>query len=229
MSYAGGLKNIVRGKTMRKVGYMRVSTKEQNEARQLAALRQYVSEDMIVIDRMSGRTFNRPAYESLKVGLSKLEKDDELYITELDRLGRNKTMIKKELEYWKEQGVILKILNIATTMMEFPEGQRWIQEMITNIIIEVLASEAEQEVERTKNRQLAGIAEMPIIEGKRYSKKKKSFAGRPNIEYPSNWTDVYERWKSGEITATEAMKQSGLKRNTFYKLKAKYENNLGSA
>lgn len=214
---------------MRKVGYMRVSTKEQNEARQLAALRQYVSEDMIVIDKVSGRTFNRPAYESLKVGLSKLEKDDELYITELDRLGRNKTMIKKELEYWKEQGVILKILNIATTMMEFPEGQRWIQEMITNIIIEVLASEAEQEVERTKNRQLAGIAEMPLIEGKRYSKKKKSFAGRPNIQYPANWNDVYERWKSGEITATEAMKLTGLKRNTFYNLKAKYENGLGSA
>lgn len=165
---------------------MRVSTKEQNEARQLAALRQYVSEDMIVIDKISGRTFNRPAYESLKVGLSKLEKDDELYITELDRLGRNKTMIKKELEYWKEQGVILKILNIATTMMEFPEGQRWIQEMITNIIIEVLASEAEQEVERTKNRQLAGIAEMPLIEGNRYSKKKKSFTGRPNIQYSLN-------------------------------------------
>lgn len=214
---------------MRKVGYMRVSTKEQNEARQLAALRQYVSEDMIVIDKVSGRTFNRPAYESLKVGLSKLEKDDELYITELDRLGRNKTMIKKELEYWKEQGVILKILNIATTMMEFPEGQRWIQEMITNIIIEVLASEAEQEVERTKNRQLAGIAEMPLIEGKRYSKKRKSFAGRPNIQYPANWNDVYERWKAGEITATEAMKLTGLKRNTFYNLKAKYENCLGSA
>lgn len=74
---------------MRKVGYMRVSTKEQNEARQLAALRQYVSENMIVIDKISGRTFNRPVYESLKVGLSKLEKDDKLYNTELDRLGRN--------------------------------------------------------------------------------------------------------------------------------------------
>lgn len=214
---------------MRKVGYMRVSTKEQNEARQLAALRQYVNEEMIVIDKVSGRTFDRPVYESLKVGLSKLQKGDELYITELDRLGRNKTMIKKELEYWKDQGVLLKILNIATTMMDFPEDQRWIQEMITNIIIEVLASEAEQEIERTKSRQLAGIAEMPIIDGKRYSRKKKSFVGRPNIEYPSNWTNVYERWKSGEITATEAMKQSGLKRNTFYKLKSKYENNLGSA
>ena len=87
----------------------------------------------------------------------------------------------------------------------------------------------EQEVERTKNRQLAGIAEMPLIEGKRYSKKKKSFAGRPNIQYPANWNDVYERWKSGEITATEAMKLTGLKRNTFYNLKAKYENGLGSA
>lgn len=208
---------------------MRVSTKEQNEARQLAALKQYVSEDMIVIDKMSGRTFNRPAYESLKVGLSKLQRGDELYITELDRLGRNKTMIKKELEYWKEQGVIIKILTIATTMMEFPDEQRWIQEMITNIIIEVLASEAEQEVERTKSRQLAGISAMPIIEGKRYSKKKKSFAGRPNIDYPSNWNEVYGLWQSGEITATEAMKLTDLKRNTFYNLKAKYEKSLGSA
>lgn len=208
---------------MRKVGYGRVSSKEQNESRQLTVLKKYVSDDMIVIDKKSGRTFQRPGYDSLKVGLSKLQAGDELFITELDRLGRNKVEIKKELEYWKSEGVIVRIIAISTTMMEFPEDQRWIQDMITNIIIEVLASEAEQEVDRSRRRQLEGIAEMPIINGKRYSLKKKTYAGRPNIKYPDNFSEVYARWQAGEITATKAMELTNLKRNTFYKLSKEYK------
>jgi len=213
---------------IRKVGYGRVSSKEQNEARQLSELKKFVTSEMIVIDRQSGRTFERPGYESLKVGLSKLQSGDELYITELDRLGRNKLEVKKELEYWKSQGVIIRILSIATTMMEFPAEQKWIQEMITNIIVEVLASEAEQELNRIKSRQLAGIAEMPIVDGKRYSKKKKSFSGRPAISYPDNFKEVYNLWTSGSITATKAMQLTDLKRNTFYNLVKKYKVLLSS-
>lgn len=208
---------------MRRVGYARCSTKEQSKDRQLVVLEQYVDKDMVVTDEITGRTFERPGYESLKYGLGKLVAGDELYITELDRLGRNKREIKIELEYWKEQGVIVRIITIATTMMEFPKDQMWIQEMITNIIIEVLASEAEQELERTKRRQTEGIAVMPIIDGKRYSKKKKRFSGRPTIKRPDNFESVYVKWSSGEITATKAMELAGLKRNTFYKLVKEYE------
>lgn len=214
---------------MRKVGYARISSQGQNEARQLVELEKYVDKDMIVVDKMTGRNFNRPGYESLKFGLSKLVAGDELYITELDRLGRNKREIKIELEYWKEHGVIVRILTIATTMLEFPADQAWIQDMISNIIIEVLASEAEQEIERTKRRQMEGITLMPIVDGKRYSKKKKRFAGRPVITYPSNFKDVYIQWKSGAITATKAMELTELKRNTFYKLVKQYEVEVKSA
>ena len=208
---------------MRKVGYARCSTKEQSKDRQLIVLKQYVTEDMIVTDEMSGRTFKRPGYESLKHGLSKLVAGDELYITELDRLGRNKVEIKQELEYWKSVGVIVRIISIATTMMEFPPEQQWIQDMITNIIIEVLASEAEQELERTHSRQMEGIAVMPVVNGKKYSKKKKKFSGRPLIKMPANFEEVYGQWKSGSITATKAMELTDLKRNTFYKLAKEYE------
>lgn len=213
---------------MRKVGYIRVSTKEQNEARQWSALRKYVDEEYIVIDKQSGRNFERPGYQSLKTGLGKLTAGDELYILSLDRLGRNKKEIKKELEFFKSIGVIVRIITIATTMMEFPEEQIWIQEMVTNIIIEVLASMAEKEVDDIKQRQIDGIAEMVVKEGKKYSIKKKNYMGRPKASYPSNWEEIYNKWKAHEITATSAMGILNLKRNTFYKLANAYENNVSA-
>lgn len=208
---------------MRKVGYIRVSTKEQNEARQWVALKKYVKEEYIVVDKQTGRNFERPGFQSLKTGLGKLVAGDELYILSLDRLGRNKKEIKKELEYFKSIGVVVRIITITTTMMEFPEEQRWIQEMVTNIIIEVLASMAEKEVDDIKQSQLDGIAEMVIKEGKKYSLKKKNYMGRPRASYPSNWEEIYFKWKAQEITATAAMTVLNLKRNTFYKLVHTYE------
>lgn len=208
---------------MRKVGYIRVSTKEQNEARQWVALKKYVKEEYIVVDKQTGRNFERPGFQSLKTGLGKLVAGDELYILSLDRLGRNKNEIKKELEYFKSIGVVVRIITITTTMMEFPEEQRWIQEMVTNIIIEVLASMAEKEVDDIKQSQLDGIAEMVIKEGKKYSLKKKNYMGRPRASYPSNWEEIYFKWKAQEITATAAMTVLNLKRNTFYKLVHTYE------
>lgn len=148
---------------------------------------------------------------------------DELYIHSLNRLGRNKREIKKELEYFKSVGVIVKIINISTTMMEFPEEQRWIQEMITNIIIEVLASMAEKEVDEIRQNQMEGIAQMIIKDGKKYSVKKNNYMGRPRASYPADWEEIYYKWKAHEITATAAMTVLNLKRNTFYKLVHTYE------
>lgn len=208
---------------MRKVGYIRVSTKEQNEARQWATLKKYVKEENIVVDKQTGRNFERPGFQSLKTGLGKLVAGDELYIHSLNRLGRNKREIKKELEYFKSVGVIVKIINISTTMMEFPEEQRWIQEMITNIIIEVLASMAEKEVDEIRQNQMEGIAQMIIKDGKKYSVKKNNYMGRPRASYPADWEEIYYKWKAHEITATAAMTVLNLKRNTFYKLVHTYE------
>ena len=113
------------------VGYARVSTNEQNLDRQLQALGQYVEPDMIVTDKASGRNLDRAGYQSLKVGIGKLVSGDTLYITSLDRLSRNKEDLKKELQYFKEKGVKVKILDMPTTMTDFPTEQAWIGDMNT--------------------------------------------------------------------------------------------------
>lgn len=208
------------------VGYARVSSREQNLDRQLVALRQYVPEDMIVTDKASGKDFNRPGYQSLKVGIGKLVKGDTLIIKSLDRLSRNKDDAKKELQYFSSIGVRVKILDLPTTMAEIPEGQEWVLDMINNILIEVLASSAENERLTIRSRQAEGIAAMPVDEksGKKISRKTGRCIGRPPIQFPDNFGEYYSKWKQKEITATAAMEQLNLKPNSFYKLVHRYEN-----
>ena len=211
------------GKT---VGYARVSSREQNLDRQLVALRKYVPEDMIVTDKASGKDFNRSGYQSLKVGIGKLVKGDTLYIKSLDRFSRNKDDAKKELQYFSEIGVRVKILDIPSTMAEIAAGQEWILDMINNILIEVLTSIAENERLTIHARQAEGIAAMLVDgeTGKRISKKTGKCIGRPPIQFPEHFDLYYKKWKNKEITATAAMNALGLKPNSFYKLAHKYEN-----
>lgn len=211
---------------MRKtVGYARVSSREQNLDRQLVALKQYVPEDMIVTDKASGKNLDRPGYQSLKIGIGKLVKGDTLIIKSLDRLSRNKEDAKRELQYFSSIGVRVKILDLPTTMAEIPEGQEWVLDMINNILIEVLASIAENERLTIRSRQAEGLAAMPVDEksGKKISKKTGRCIGRPPIQFPGNWNEYYGKWKRKEISAVEAMGQLGLKPNSFYKLVHKYE------
>ena len=207
------------------VGYARVSTREQNLDRQLVALQQYVAADMIVTDKASGKDLNRAGYQSLKVGIGKLVKGDTLYIKSIDRLSRNKDDAKQELKYFSDIGVRVKILDIPTTMIDLPDGQEWVIDMINNILIEVLSSIAQNERETTKRRQAEGLAVMPIDEktGKKKSIKTGRVIGRPCIDFPANWAAVYTDWKDGNITAVAAMDLMGLKRNSFYNLVKRYE------
>lgn len=213
------------GKT---VGYARVSSREQNLDRQIVALRQFVPEDMIVTDKSSGKDFNRPGYQSLKVGIGKLVKGDTLYIKSLDRFSRNKEEAKKELQYFSELGVRVKILDIPSTMTDIAEGQEWILDMINNILIEVLTSIAENERITIRARQAEGMAAMPIddVSGKKISKKTGRCIGRPAIQFPENFAEYYEKWNHKEITAVLAMKALGLKPNSFYKLVHQYEHSF---
>ena len=212
---------------MKKVGYIRVSTNGQNLARQKAALMKYLPEDMIVSDKKSGKDFEREGYSSLKNGIGKLVKGDELYITSLDRLGRNKDETLKELQYDKDNGIRIRVLDIPTTMIEIgeTESQTWIIEMINNILIEVLASLAEQERKTIKERQAEGMNQMPVNPntGKKRSLKTGRDIGRPTADYPGNWNEVYREWKAKKITAVEAMERMNLKKNTFYNLVRRYE------
>lgn len=205
------------------IGYARVSSREQNLIRQIEALKDYgVTEENIITDKASGKDLNRPAYISLKVGFGKLVKGDVLVIKSLDRLSRNKTDIQNELRYFQQKGIRVVVLDLPTTMISIDERNTWVLEMISNILIEVISSIAEQERLTIRERQSEGIAVMPIKNGKRYSLKTGRPTGRPKTDYPSNWVEVYNEWNNHKITARNAMKRLGLKSNTFYRMVSEY-------
>lgn len=208
----------------RRIYYARVSSKDQNLARQIELFKSMgATDEQIITDKKSGKDFNREGYLSLKSAMG-LRSGDTLVIKELDRLGRNKDAIKEELEYWKSKGVRVMVCDIPTTMMELPDNSQWVIDMVTNILIEVLSTIAEQERLKTKNRREEGVASMPIGEdGKRHSLKTGRATGRPNTELPSEWEQYYTRWKSGDITARSMMQSLGLKKSTFYNLVKQYE------
>jgi DNA invertase Pin-like site-specific DNA recombinase len=188
--------------------YARVSSKEQNLDRQIAAFISLGAQERgIITDKESGKNLNRTGYQALKNAM--LRRGDTLVIKSLDRLSRNKTDIKNELQYFRDNGIRLKVIDLPTTMMQLPEGQEWVFDMVNNILIEVLGTIAEQERETIRKRQAEGIA-AARAKGKRL--------GRPRTSVPENWSEVYTAWRRGEITAKAAMEQSGLKRTSFYKL-----------
>lgn len=204
-------------KTNTKVfAYIRVSTTEQNTDRQIDCLRKYISSDRdMFIDKASGKNFDRPKYLALK---STLRKGDTVYIKSLDRLGRNKQAIKEELEYFKQEGIIIRCLDIPTTLMDFGnfgDFQQSIMEMINNILIEVIGTIAEQERKTIHLRQAEGI---------QAAKSRGKHFGRPRTELPANFVQAYTDWKSEKSTAVKAMELTGLSKATFYRLVKAYEN-----
>ena len=188
--------------------YARVSSKEQNLDRQLAVFASLgASERDIITDKESGKDLNRSGYTALKTAM--LRSGDTLVVKSLDRLSRNKSDIKNELQYFKDNGIRLKVIDLPTTMMELPEGQAWVFDMVNNILIEVLGTIAEQERVTIRQRQQEGI---------RTAKAKGKHLGRPGLVIPENWREIYSAWKNKEITAKIAMERNGLKRTSFYKL-----------
>ena len=190
------------------MGYARVSSTSQNLGRQLAELEKYVEKSIIVVDKASGKDLNRNGFQALKGPLG-LRKGDTLIIKSLDRLSRNKTDIKNELEWFKENQINLQILDLPTTMIQLPNGQEWIRDMINNIIIEVMSSIAEQERITIRQRQREGI-DVAQRQGKHM--------GRPKLEIPAEWDKYYVMWKDGKITAKKVMEILDLKRTSFYNL-----------
>lgn len=188
--------------------YARVSSKEQNLDRQIAAFKALgATERDIITDKESGKDLERIGYQALKNAM--LRRGDTLVIKSLDRLSRNKADIKNELQFFKDNGIRLKVIDLPTTMMELPQGQEWVFEMVNNILIEVLGTIAEQERETIRKRQAEGIEA---------AKAKGKALGRPALKFPDNWNEVYASWKSGAITAKTAMEQTQTKRTSFYKL-----------
>ncbi len=200
------------GETSTKIfGYIRVSSKEQNLDRQIDSLKQYVPDERdIYADKLSGRDLYRPAYQTLR---QMVRTGDTIYIHEMARLGRNKEDILQELRYYKEKGVIVRILNLPTTLIDYStygdnKLQRTLMGMVNNILIEVLATMAETERDDIRKRQEEGISA---------AKKRGAKFGRPVKNFPDSWEEDYRRWKQGEITAVSLYRKYGMGRSTFYR------------
>lgn len=196
--------------------YIRVSSKDQNLARQIDSLKQYVSDERdIFADKMSGKDFNRPAFQTLK---NIVRAGDTIYVHEMERLGRNKQEILENLRYFKDKGVYVKILNIPTSMMNFDacdnKTQKLMMDMINNIMIEVMATFAENERESIRKRQREGI-DAAVKRGVKF--------GRPAKDYPETWAEDYAAWKAGEVTAVSLYKKYGMSCPTFYSKVKKWE------
>ncbi len=184
-------------------GYIRVSTREQNEDRQLIALREMsVPEKNIFMDKQSGKDFDRPAYKRL---LRKLKKDDLLYIKSIDRLGRNYLEIQ---EQWraitKDKGVDIVVLDMP--LLDTRRGKDLVGTFLADIVLQVLSFVAENERTNIRQRQAEGIAAAKA-RGVRF--------GRPPKPLPEGFHSAYQRWKARKITGTAAAQECGMPLSTF--------------
>ena len=189
--------------------YCRVSSTDQNEDRQVEAMLELgINERDIFIDKCSGKNFDRPQYQALKL---QLREGDVLVIKSIDRLGRN---YKQICEEWREivRDIKANIKVVDMPILDTTRTDGLIGEVISDIVLQLLGYVAEQERAFIKQRQAEGI---------KLAKEKGKRLGKPPIQYPENWQEVYTIWKSGSITAREAMKRLNLKPTSFYKLAKK--------
>lgn len=197
----------------RTYGYGRVSTKGQSEERQIESLIKYVPDARnIYIDKKSGKDFERVEYLAMK---KEIRPGDTLYIHELDRLGRNKQLILDELKYYKEKRVVVKILNIPSTLTDYSslkndELQRSLMETMNNVIIEVMAIMAEQERINIVKRTREGIA---------VARQKGKRLGRPPVTLPDTWDADMQAWREGKVSAVSLYRDKyKISKTVFYKL-----------
>ena len=195
-------------------GYVRVSSRDQNEDRQLMAFETLrIPEKNIYLDKQSGKDFERPQYRKM---VRKLKKDDLLYIKSIDRLGRNYAEI---LEQWrlltKEKGIDIVVLDMP--LLDTRRGKDLMGTFLSDIVLQVLSFVAENERSNIRQRQAEGIAA---------AKAKGVKFGRPPKPLPENFYNLYQKWKSGKITGTSAAKECGMPLSTFRYRAKKYEKDI---
>lgn len=193
--------------------YVRVSTREQNEDRQVEELKDLVTtESHLIIEKQSGKDFNRPLYQSMK---NIMREEDTLIIKSLDRLGRNYEQMKDEWKDLSDRGIKIRVLD-SPLLDTSKYDDDLMGKFVSDIVFNVLSFCSENERKNIKQRQAEGIA---------IAKAKGIRFGRPAIPYPDNFQGVYREWKKGSIKAVEAMKLLNVKKTTFYKLVRIYEKN----
>ncbi|MGN7354408.1 recombinase family protein [Paenibacillus sp. FSL H7-0940] len=192
-------------------GYIRVSTKDQNEARQLEAMKDLgIAARDFYIDKQSGKNFDRPNYQAMK---NVIRKDDILFVKELDRLGRNAQEIKKE---WEDitQNIGAHIVVLDMPILDTRQYKNGLEKVISSIVLELLSYMAEREREKINGRQAEGIAA---------AKNDGVVFGRPKQAINEEFKQAYTEWKQGGITAVAAMKELDMKPNTFYRRVKEHE------
>ncbi len=192
-------------------GYVRVSSKDQNEERQVITMRDMqIPEENIFIDKQSGKDFNRPQYKRL---LRKVKENDLIYIKSIDRLGRNYGEI---LEQWKiitkDKGVDLYVIDMP--ILDTRREKNLLGTFISDLVLTLLSYVAENERTTIRQRQAEGIAA---------AKARGIHFGRTPKPLPENFYEVYQKWKMKKITITEAAKQCEMPQTTFYEKARKYE------
>lgn len=202
-------------------GYARVSTKEQNEARQRKILEKYgIAERDMYIDKASGKTFSREQYQLM---LNITRPGDLVVTLSIDRFGRNYTEIVEQFRYIT-QTLKADILVLDMPLLDTRQGCDTLDKrFIIDLILQILSYVAQKERESINMRVRQGIDAMPVVNGKRISSKTGRPTGRPVTEYPDNWKEIYSLWQNGDITGVEAMLRLNLKKNSFYKLAKQYK------
>lgn len=206
---------------MKRYGYHRTSTREQYLDRGITEINAYCTTnnlelEKIFTDQQTGKNFNRPRYTIMKEDV--LRAGDELIITEVDRLGRNKQETLKELQYYRDSGIRVKILELPTTLMDLSAMDntmaRMIMETINNMLIELYATMAQAEIEKKEKRQKEGIqAKKERGEWDDY--------GRPAVISVEEFAKEYEKVVAGVVRPFELMKQLNMSKATFYRYVAK--------
>ena len=193
-------------------GYVRVSTRDQNEERQLIALQKLsVAKKNIFMDKQSGKDFDRPAYKRM---VRRMKKDDLLYIKSIDRLGRNYGEI---LEQWqiltKEKEIDIVVLDMP--LLDTRRGKDLMGMFLSDIVLQVLSFVAENERSNIRQGQAEGIAAAKA-RGVRF--------GRPAIPYPDNFYQIHRDWRNKKITLRQAADACEMPVGTFYGKARKFEN-----
>lgn len=190
----------------RKFGYIRVSSKDQNEGRQLEAMRKIgINERDIYLDKQSGKNFERANYQLLK---RVIRKGDILYIHSLDRFGRNKEEILQE---WNDltKNIEADIVVLDMPLLDTTQYKDSMGTFIADLVLQILSWMAEEERERIRKRQREGI-DLALQNGIQF--------GRTPVLVSEEFKEVYRKWNAGELTAVQAMQEAGVKKTSFYKL-----------
>ncbi len=190
-------------------GYVRVSATDQNEDRQLQALKEkLVPPEQIYIDKKSGKDFDRPKYKKL---VKKLKCDDLLYILSIDRLGRNYEDIQQQWRILtKEIGVNICVIDMP--LLDTRNDNDLMGTFIADLVLQILSFVAQNERENIKKRQAEGIIA---------AKKRGVKFGRPTAPLPVNFEEILHDWKSGKITTADVLKLCNISKSTFYRIRQK--------